>query len=95
MSDAQRRVYADILSQAVTGELIGMANYAAMAELCPDAAELEDAVEHAYNERTRAVAFRRAAQDLGSGHRTSTRRTGAGFARRSCAMCTPAIFPPA
>lgn len=65
MSDAQRRVYADILSQAVTGELIGMANYAAMAELCPDAAELEDAVEHAYNEHTHAVAFRRAAQDLG------------------------------
>jgi fatty aldehyde decarbonylase len=65
LSDAQRRVYADILSQAVTGELIGMANYAAMAELSPSLEELEDAVEHAYNEHTHAVAFRRAAQDLG------------------------------
>lgn len=65
LSDAQRRVYADVLSQAVTGELIGMANYAAMAELCPSVEELEDAVEHAYNEHTHAVAFRRAAQDLG------------------------------
>lgn len=65
LTDARRGVYADILSQAVTGELIGMANYAAMAELCPNVEDLEDAVEHAYNERSHAVAFRRAARDLG------------------------------
>lgn len=65
LPDARRGVYADILSQAVTGELIGMANYAAMAELCPSVEELEDAVNHAYNERSHAVAFRRAAHDLG------------------------------
>jgi fatty aldehyde decarbonylase len=65
IQDARRGVYADILSQAVTGELIGMANYAAMAELCPSVVELEDAVEHAYSERSHAVAFRRAARDLG------------------------------
>ena len=34
----QGAVFADILSQAITGELIGMANYAAMVRLHPDAA---------------------------------------------------------
>jgi fatty aldehyde decarbonylase len=63
--DTRNAIYADLLSQAVTGELIGMANYAAMAELCPSAEELEDAVTHAYSERTHAVAFRQAARDLG------------------------------
>ncbi|MGE5230152.1 MAG: long-chain fatty aldehyde decarbonylase [Deltaproteobacteria bacterium] len=64
-TEARRNVYADILSQAVTGELIGMANYAAMAELCGDPESQEDAVEHAYNERGHAAAFRRLAKDLG------------------------------
>ncbi len=63
-TDARRRVYADILSQAITGELIGMANYAAMTELCPDAESQQDAVEHAFNERSHAAAFRRVAGDL-------------------------------
>ena len=65
LPDARNAVYADILSQAVTGELIGMANYAAMAELGPTAEEVEDAVAHAYSERTHAVAFRQVARDLG------------------------------
>jgi fatty aldehyde decarbonylase len=58
-------VFADILSQAITGELIGMANYAAMAQLYPDADGQIDAVEHAFNERGHAKAFERAARDLG------------------------------
>ena len=36
ISEQQRGVFADVLSQAITGELIGMANYAAMVRLYPD-----------------------------------------------------------
>ena len=63
-AQARREVYADILSQAITGELIGMANYAAMAELCPDAEGQIDAVEHAFNERGHASAFESVARGL-------------------------------
>lgn len=65
LSDAQLAVYADILSQAVTGELIGMANYAAMCQLFDDPEGQIDAVEHAFNERGHAEAFRGAARALG------------------------------
>lgn len=58
-------VYADILSQAVTGELIGMQNYASFVELCEDAEEMMDAVAHSASEMGHAVAFRRAAERLG------------------------------
>lgn len=64
-ADVRSGVYADILSQAVTGELIGMANYAAMAELCRTVEDIEDAVQHAHSERAHAVAFRRAAEGIG------------------------------
>jgi fatty aldehyde decarbonylase len=63
-TQARRSVYADILSQAITGELIGMANYAAMTELCPDAESQVDSVEHAYNERGHAAAFEQVAREL-------------------------------
>jgi fatty aldehyde decarbonylase len=63
-TQARRDVYADILSQAITGELIGMANYAAMTELCQDAESQIDSVEHAFNERSHAAAFKRVARDL-------------------------------
>jgi fatty aldehyde decarbonylase len=63
-AQARREVYADILSQAITGELIGMANYAAMTELCRDAESQVDSVEHAFNERSHATAFERVARDL-------------------------------
>lgn len=59
-------VWADILSQAVTGELIGMQNYASMAGLLDtDVQGQIDAVEHANSELGHARAFRRAAQNLG------------------------------
>jgi fatty aldehyde decarbonylase len=58
-------VFADILSQAITGELIGMANYAAMVRLYPDAEEQCEALAHAANELGHAKAFRLAADDLG------------------------------
>ena len=65
LDTAQQGVWADILSQAVTGELIGMQNYASMAGIIPDLEGQVDAVEHANNELSHARAFRRAAQDLG------------------------------
>ena len=65
MSPAVRAVYADALSQAVTGELIGMLNYLSLAQLCEDTADVEAAVQHADSERRHATAFRRAAKDLG------------------------------
>ena len=58
-------VYADILSQAVTGELIGMQNYASLVELCDDVEEMMEAVEHSASEMGHAVAFRKAAERLG------------------------------
>lgn len=58
-------VYADILSQAVTGELIGMQNYASLVELCDEVEEQMEAVEHSANELGHAVSFRRAAERLG------------------------------
>lgn len=65
ITDEYRRVFADILSQSVTGELIGMSNYAAMVRLYPDAAGQGDAVAHAASERGHSEAFRQAARDLG------------------------------
>lgn len=64
-TDEYRGVFADILSQSITGELIGMANYAAMVRLYPDKAGQCDAVAHAANELGHSEAFRRAAHDLG------------------------------
>lgn len=64
ITDAYRGVFVDILSQAITGELIGMANYAAMVRMYPDAEGQCDATAHAANELGHAQAFRRAADDL-------------------------------
>jgi fatty aldehyde decarbonylase len=65
ITDEYCNVFADILSQAITGELVGMANYAAMVRLYPDAEGQCDALAHAANELGHAQAFRRAAEDLG------------------------------
>jgi fatty aldehyde decarbonylase len=58
-------VYADILSQAITGELIGMANYAAMVRLHRDADGQRDALAHAASELRHSECFRRAAREMG------------------------------
>lgn len=65
ITDEYRGVFTDILSQSVTGELIGMSNYAAMIRLYPDAAGQCDAMAHAANELGHSEAFRQAARDLG------------------------------
>lgn len=64
-SAEQRAVYADILSQAITGELVGMANYAAMVRLYRDEGRQRDALIHAATEMAHAERFKRAARELG------------------------------
>jgi fatty aldehyde decarbonylase len=50
-------VICDILSQAITGELIGMSNFASLAEAVDDVHEKMEAVEHANCERGHAEGF--------------------------------------
>jgi hypothetical protein len=47
----------DILSQAITGELIGMANFASLVATIDDVEEMMEAVEHANSERFHTEAF--------------------------------------
>lgn len=58
-------VFADILSQSVTGELIGMLNFASLSGVVDDVEEMMEAVEHADNERGHAEAFAAAAREMG------------------------------
>lgn len=58
-------VYADILSQAVTGEIIGALNYATLAPLCTGVDDQLDAIAHAASERRHVLAFRALARELG------------------------------
>lgn len=50
-------VISDILSQAITGELIGMSNFASLADTIDDPHEKMEAVEHANSERMHAEGF--------------------------------------
>lgn len=50
-------VISDIFSQAITGELIGMSNFASLAETIDDIHEKMEAVEHANSERMHAEGF--------------------------------------
>jgi fatty aldehyde decarbonylase len=65
ISEQQRAVFADILSQAITGELVGMANYAAMIRLYRGPDDQRDALAHAMTEMGHSERFRRAAYELG------------------------------
>ena len=60
-----KAAFEDILAQAITGELIGMRNFATLAGVHKDVGEMIDAIEHANIERGHAVAFQRAAERLG------------------------------
>jgi hypothetical protein len=57
LTDEQRSVVTDILSQAITGELVGMSNFAALAGAIDDVHEKMEAVEHAGSERGHAEGF--------------------------------------
>jgi fatty aldehyde decarbonylase len=50
-------VISDLFSQAITGELIGMSNFASLAETIDDYDEKMEAVEHANSERMHAEGF--------------------------------------
>lgn len=50
-------VISDVFSQAITGELIGMSNFASLAETIDDPYEKMEAVEHADSERRHAEGF--------------------------------------
>jgi len=50
-------VISDIFSQALTGELIGMSNFASLADTIDDPHEKMEAVEHANSERMHAEGF--------------------------------------
>ncbi len=57
----RRKVIADVLSQAISGELVGMSNFAALAGIMADIHEKMEAVEHAESERQHALGFQRIA----------------------------------
>ncbi|MEP6597539.1 MAG: hypothetical protein ABJA71_16410, partial [Ginsengibacter sp.] len=50
-------IISDVFSQAITGELIGMSNFASLAETIDDLHEKMEAVEHANSERMHAEGF--------------------------------------
>jgi fatty aldehyde decarbonylase len=58
-------VVSDIFSQAITGELIGMSNFASLAETIDDPHEKMEAVEHANSERLHAEGFMAYAKKTG------------------------------
>src|SRR5579863_7218664 len=64
-SQDQTHIWADVLAQAVTGELIGALNYVTLAELYEDAAEKAEALDHAQGERGHAASFTEAGRALG------------------------------
>ena len=59
------RVWASILSQSATGELIGMMNFASLVDLYEDAEDKIDALEHAFIEKGHARAFQRLGREMG------------------------------
>ncbi len=58
-------IWQDILAQAVTGELLAAMNYASLAEICDDPAEVADALEHAQIERGHAARFAAEGRKIG------------------------------
>jgi fatty aldehyde decarbonylase len=57
MTIEELNVISDVFSQAITGELIGMSNFASLAETIDDPWEKMEAVEHANSERMHAEGF--------------------------------------
>jgi fatty aldehyde decarbonylase len=57
MSIEKFNVISDVFSQAITGELIGMSNFASLVDTIDDAFEKMESVEHANSERMHAERF--------------------------------------
>ncbi len=58
-------IWQDILAQARTGELVAAMNYTALSQMCDDAGEIADALEHADGEQGHAAAFAAEGRKLG------------------------------
>ena len=58
-------VISDVFSQAITGELIGMSNFATLSGTIDDPHEKMEAVEHADSERQHAEGFMAVAKQMG------------------------------
>jgi fatty aldehyde decarbonylase len=58
-------IWQDVLSQAMTGEMLAVLNYASLAEICDDPHELAEALEHSEGERGHAAAFAAEGRKLG------------------------------
>jgi fatty aldehyde decarbonylase len=58
-------IWQDVLSQAMTGELIAAMNYTSLAEICDDPAEVADALEHAEGEQGHAARFAAEGRKIG------------------------------
>lgn len=65
LTEETRDVYGDIVSQAVTGEFIGMLNFASLVDLYDGIDEKVEALNHAQIEKAHALAFKSAAAELG------------------------------
>jgi fatty aldehyde decarbonylase len=58
-------VWASILSQSATGELVGMMNFASLVDLYEDADDKIEALEHAAREKAHARSFQRLGEEMG------------------------------
>src|SRR6202166_2334361 len=58
-------IWQDVLAQAMTGELIAAMNYASLAEIGDDPAEVADALEHAEGEQGHAARFAAEGRKIG------------------------------
>ena len=65
LPSATASIWQDILAQAVTGELMAAMNYTALATICDDPAEVDDALEHAAGEHGHAAAFAAEGRKIG------------------------------
>jgi fatty aldehyde decarbonylase len=58
-------IWQDVLAQAITGELLAAMNYTSLAEICGDAEEVADALEHAAGEKGHAAVFANEGRKIG------------------------------
>src|SRR5216684_8243437 len=58
-------IWQDVLSQAITGELLAAMNYTSLSEICDDPEEIADALEHAAGERGHAARFAAEGRKIG------------------------------
>lgn len=65
LAENQVGVITDVLSQAITGELIGMSNFASLSDAVDDIHEKMEAVEHSNCERQHAEGFINIAKQYG------------------------------